>query len=658
MAGSGDGAAGESAADERSIITSSEFAPIHIFDEGTKRAGPGAAAGSLAANAMAAMMSHAAMPFPPVPPRPAMQSQPHSLPQVGVQGRTPQEEQALSQILQQLQASFSAAQRAGRGALARGSDAPRPAKPMPLPMAMPQGSRQMPQGSRQRSQMPQGHPQRSEGDRQQPHPNHMPQLPLMQPLMQHLIYSQAHLQQFPQHQPQQPYTQQHLQPQQQNQPQQQIQHLEPGTDKARVSAARSKDMYITTPLLTKLFGRKSESEDLPGVWRHPSEILAPPVALGGRKADRGRVRRRTEETGGGLLLAKRARDAAAVGGRTIVSGDKSSQKAGLVEVSNPSVLGKPVDLRWCGAAPQPQTRSHKYVPVVASQVRVRRCGLPWLLPEVRDPEGDGAGTGGTSEAKVSSTSLASSATASLAKSAASSLPRSSFSSPLSSSASFPALGENSPRTRLRSILVSHGCPRSPPTAGDAGYATQPSPLQKASHGTALLRAVQRSDTEALVGLLRAGLSPNPCNAHGDSVLQMVAKRSDYSLFRALVVDGGASLRVADSFGRTVLHHAAWADAASDDTFRIVRLVLERCGPEILWLTDKNGIGPFDFLRDEKWDPWAKFLEESQDVLTAIIGREPPTPAGGDVEGMLPDPPGALKPEMAARVASGEVVDAK
>ena len=116
--------------------------------------------------------------------------------------------------------------------------------------------------------------------------------------------------------------------------------------------------------------------------------------------------------------------------------------------------------------------------------------------------------------------------------------------------------------------------------------------------------------------------------------------------------------MADSFGRTVLHHAAWADAASDDTFRIVRLVLERCGPEILWLTDKNGIGPFDFLRDEKWDPWAKFLEESQDVLTAIIGREPPTPAGGDVEGMLPDPPGALKPEMAARVASGEVVDAK
>ena len=201
--------------------------------------------------------------------------------------------------------------------------------------------------------MPQGHPQRSEGDRQQPHPNHMPQLPLMQPLMQPLIYSQAHLQQFPQHQPQQPYTQQHLQPQQQNQPQQQIQHLEPGTDKARVSAARSKDMYITTPLLTKLFGRKSESEDLPGVRQHPPEILAPPVALGGRKADRGRVRRRTEETGGGLLLAKRARDAAAVGGRTIVSGDKSSQKAGLVEVSNPSVLGKPVDLR----CPKPEATS-------------------------------------------------------------------------------------------------------------------------------------------------------------------------------------------------------------------------------------------------------------------------------------------------------------
>ena len=169
----------------------------------------------------------------------------------------------------------------------------------------------------------------------------------------------------------------------------------------------------------------------------------------------------------------------------------------------------------------------------------------------------------------------------------------------------------SPQDYLNATLRSRGYSTVTATSFDCGYPSQPTALQRSSYGVAVLRAVQKSDADALSKLLQAGLSPNPCNAHGDSILQMVCKRSDVKLFQ-IFLDNGVVLETADPFGRTPLHFAAWAPA-SDDTFEIVSAMLDRVGIDILRVTDKNGKTPLQYLTVDKWPRWVSYLESKRDA---------------------------------------------
>ena len=235
----------------------------------------------------------------------------------------------------------------------------------------------------------------------------------------------------------------------------------------------------------------------------------------------------------------------------------------------------------------------------------------------------------------------------------------------------------SPQDYLNATLRSRGYSTMTATSFDCGYPSQPTALQRSSYGVAVLRAVQKSDADALSKLLQAGLSPNPCNAHGDSVLQMVCKRSDVKLFRTFL-DNGMVLEIADPFGRTPLHFAAWAPA-SDDTFEIVTAMLDRVGTDILRVTDKNGKTPLQYLTVDKWPRWMSYLESKRDVY--FPQREPVGDTIRDKQQQIPprcsnalegevsnesspdhdvkevtvvDPPNSLSPEVAALVASGKV----
>ena len=235
----------------------------------------------------------------------------------------------------------------------------------------------------------------------------------------------------------------------------------------------------------------------------------------------------------------------------------------------------------------------------------------------------------------------------------------------------------SPQDYLNASLRSRGYSTMTATSFDCGYPSQPTALQRSSHGVAVLRAVQNSDADALSKLLQAGLSPNPCNAHGDSVLQMVCKRSDVKLFQTFL-DNGVVLEIADPFGRTPLHFAAWAPA-SDDTFEIVTAMLDRVGTDILRVTDKNGKTPLQYLTVDKWPRWVSYLKSKLGVY--LPQREPVGDTTGDGQQQTPprcsnalegevsdesspdhdvkevtvvDPPNSLSPEVAALVASGKV----
>ena len=124
------------------------------------------------------------------------------------------------------------------------------------------------------------------------------------------------------------------------------------------------------------------------------------------------------------------------------------------------------------------------------------------------------------------------------------------------------------------------------------------------------------DVPSLSSLLRAGLSPDPRNAHGDSVLGMVCRRGDVRVFQALL-KAGASVGIADAFGRTPLHHAAWAGETT--SFEIVGMVLG-LDPGLLYVTDRHGKTPLQYVPRSEWERWATFLESRKDEYWPKGGR--------------------------------------
>jgi len=126
------------------------------------------------------------------------------------------------------------------------------------------------------------------------------------------------------------------------------------------------------------------------------------------------------------------------------------------------------------------------------------------------------------------------------------------------SSSFPNPPNCSLQDYLTTILSSRGYTPTTLPASELGYRQDPTPLQLASFGYAVSSSIKPNGADRLNALLQAGLSPNPTNKFGDSPFFVACKRGLPSLVQVFI-DNGASVRVADSFGRTPLHHAMWAN---------------------------------------------------------------------------------------------------
>lgn len=205
-----------------------------------------------------------------------------------------------------------------------------------------------------------------------------------------------------------------------------------------------------------------------------------------------------------------------------------------------------------------------------------------------------------------------------------------------------------PQRTLNHILSSRGYATSTHSAMDCNYCTPPTSLQLASFGTALLKAIEKGDDVSLSQFMWCGLSPNPCNAFGDNTLCMSIKRGLYDLFQCQL-EAGASVHIADSFGRTPLHFAAWA---AEPDFRTVQAIISR-DPNILRVTDKHGRTPLDYLTEEKYAKWNKFLEEVKGCYWPVCGADKQrTPHVVRLNSS--DPANALPVELAKKVSAGKV----
>lgn len=84
------------------------------------------------------------------------------------------------------------------------------------------------------------------------------------------------------------------------------------------------------------------------------------------------------------------------------------------------------------------------------------------------------------------------------------------------------------------------------------YYNKPTEHQLASYGQAMIDVVRRNKVEEFRMMLEAGLSPNACNQHGESLLHMVCRHGKLNLFNLLVAYD-VDIQQVDDYGRSAMH---------------------------------------------------------------------------------------------------------
>ena len=221
----------------------------------------------------------------------------------------------------------------------------------------------------------------------------------------------------------------------------------------------------------------------------------------------------------------------------------------------------------------------------------------------------------------------------------------------------PKIDEQSAQSFLDNILESRGYSTRKCCSLEGGYYCRPTPLQQASYGTCINQAIRASDATLLRRLMNAGISPNPCNNFGESLVHMVCRRGDHKLLRVLL-EAGCSLQVTDDYGRTPLHDACWR---AEPSFELVQLILDS-DKYLLNLLDCRGAAPLSYVKPKSFPAWIKFLETKAEHFwparnIGTDGEERPPPLTLRQAHSLPvlDPVHALPLDVCAMVANGRML---
>lgn len=217
--------------------------------------------------------------------------------------------------------------------------------------------------------------------------------------------------------------------------------------------------------------------------------------------------------------------------------------------------------------------------------------------------------------------------------------------------SLPARPPMSPQAYLDVLIHSRGYSTRRYRTLQTGYYSKPTAFQQASYNVHLVKLVRDRDIHGLRSLMKAGISQNPCNAYGESLVHMVCRRGDHDLLEMMLMEVGTTIQVSDDYGRTPLHDACWA---AQPSFETVELIGDR-DVALFHMTDSRGAVPLSYVRREHWPQWIDFLESKKDDWWPPKAEEDepgPLIDVGPNELPVPDPPNALSIELASMVASG------
>jgi hypothetical protein len=183
------------------------------------------------------------------------------------------------------------------------------------------------------------------------------------------------------------------------------------------------------------------------------------------------------------------------------------------------------------------------------------------------------------------------------------------------------------------------------------YYNKPTQHQMASYGSRIIQVVKGYETVNFRRMIDAGLSPNACNPHGESLLHMICRRGNMDFFQILL-DANVDLQVADDYGRTPFHDCCWASSPS---FKIACFLLKN-DPNMFFLQDARGALPLSYVTKSNWGGWNKFIEqmvdelfpadkENKDEIPELCLRDPNTR-------QVPDPKNRIPYSLSSMVATG------
>lgn len=169
------------------------------------------------------------------------------------------------------------------------------------------------------------------------------------------------------------------------------------------------------------------------------------------------------------------------------------------------------------------------------------------------------------------------------------------------------MNELSPQEYFDALLESRGYPTQRYPTLTTAYFNRPTLLQLHSYDKYLKSCVRRNDAVVLEDCLAGGLSPNPSNMYGESLLHNICRLGNGALLD-LAFRYGASVQVCDDLGRTPLHDACWA---ADPTLDVFEMIIDR-DPQLLHLSDARGNVPLQYVRRDHWSVWKDYLDHIKD----------------------------------------------
>ena len=213
-----------------------------------------------------------------------------------------------------------------------------------------------------------------------------------------------------------------------------------------------------------------------------------------------------------------------------------------------------------------------------------------------------------------------------------------------------------PHVYLCAILESRGYSLEEFMSLDTAYHNTPTPYQEASYGSHIIDVVRRGQPTELKELMSTGLSPNACNQHGESLVHMACRRGESECLNVLV-EYGATLKIADDYGRTPLHDACWAP---EPNFEVVEIIMKE-DIRLFNIQDGRQQTPLSYVRRDVWRPWKKFLRSKVDEYwpardPALEGPEKPPALTQKKPNSrkVPVPKETLPIELAAMVSQGKM----